>query len=141
MKFKELFISFTLAGLVIFSLFSFFFGVGSNYDFTEENLTVRNVSIEKYKERLEKVEEDSEKLQNIFKSENIIVTAFNLIIKGIPSAIKIIYFSTVANMNLIFSSGKAIFVIPSIIVSVAAGIIIIILIMTAWDNIRGIKPS
>lgn len=141
MKFKELFISFTLAGLVIFSLFSFFFGVGSNYDLTEENLTVRNVSIEKYQERLEKVEADSEKLQNIFKSENIIVTAFNLIIKGIPSAIKIIYFSTVANMNLIFSSGKAIFVIPSIIVSVVAGIIIIILIMTAWDNIRGIKPS
>ena len=141
MKFKELFISFTLAGLVIFSLFSFFFAVGSNYDLTEEDLTVRNVSIEKYQERLEQVEADSEKLQNIFKSENIVVTAFNLIIKGIPAAIKIIYFSTVANMNLIFGSGKAIFVIPSIIVSVIAGIVIITLIMTAWDNIRGIKPS
>jgi hypothetical protein len=133
---------FSLGGVfVVFMFLSFYYDVGANYSISEDNSA--NISLDDYKNTLDSTKETSKTLEEIFESESIVITTYNLIVKGLPSAGKTIYRGTADSVGLTFKGGRRIFSTPAfqIAFTFVMAIILIILILMFWDWIRGIKIS
>lgn len=128
--------------LIVFMMLSWFYQTGTHYGFDESD-NIGNISIADYQDSLDSAQETSETLQDVFNTESITVTAFNLIVKGIPSAAKTTFRWSIDSVNLVFVSAGKIFATPAFATAlgVLMAVIIVIFIITNWDWIRGVKPG
>lgn len=138
--------SFILMGigsvLVVFMLLSWFYQTGLNYGINE-NDSIGNISLADYQDSLESAQETAETFQDIFNTESITVTAFNLIVKGVPSAAKTTFRWSIDSVHLVLVGAGKIFATPAfaITLGVIMALLIVMFIITNWDWIRGIKPG
>lgn len=142
MKVKDFLILSVGGVLVTFMLLSFFYEGGKDYGFKESD-SYGEVSLSDFKKSLESAEETSKILEDVFESDSTTVTAFNLIVKGLPSAGKTMFRWSVASVKLVLIGAKNTLATPafSIAFGVLISLLLLILIITNWDWIRGVKPG
>jgi hypothetical protein len=142
MKVKDFLILSIGSVLVVFMLLSFFYEGGQHYGMDESN-NYGNISLAEFKDSLDSAQETSETLQEVFESDSTTVTAFNLVIKGLPSAGKTIFRWSIDSVKLVLVGASKVLATPAFLTAfgVLMALFIIILIITNWDWIRGVKPG
>jgi len=128
--------------LVVFMLLSWFYQTGTNYGIYE-NESIGNLSLSDYQDSLDSAQETAETLQEVFNTESITVTAFNLIVKGIPSAAKTTFRWSIDSVHLVLVGAGKIFATPAFAISfgIFMAVLIVIFIISNWDWIRGVNPG
>jgi len=127
---------------VVFMLLTFFYDIGSNYGYSESD-NIGNISTSDFQESIESAEDTANTLQEVFESESIVVTTYNLIVKGIPSVAKTIFRGSIDSIKLVLIGSKKVFGARAFTISLGLLIaaLVVILIITNWDWIRSIKPG
>lgn len=125
--------------LVVFMFLSWFYQTGTDYGIYE-NESIGNISLSDYQDSLESAQETAETLQEVFNTESITVTAFNLIVKGIPSAAKTTFRWSIDSVHLVLVGATKVFATPAfaITLGVLISVLIVIFIIVNWDWIRGV---
>jgi hypothetical protein len=143
MKVSDYYVIGITGTIIVFFCLSWFIMTGNTYYGLSQQKLGGNISLNEYNATIQSSIDTANAFEAIFNSNNIIVGAFTLIIKGLPSAAQTFFRGTIASMRLTFSGILIIFATSAIVIFIGIGmsIIVIKLITSLWDWIRGTVPG